>query len=218
MYKVLVFDFDYTLGDSTKGIVECSNYALTNLGIDTKPVEEISKTIGLTLVEAYKQLTGNEDEKGCAMFPKYFMERADQVMTDSTQLYEDTKDIIISLKNKGYKIAIVTTKYHHRIEGILGKFQMREYIDMIVGGDDVAKEKPAPDGLLMVIKHFGINPEELLYVGDSYVDAKTAMAAQTDFCAVLTGTTNEEKFAEYPSKAICCNLKKIYDYILENEE
>ena len=53
MRKAIIFDFDYTLGDSTNGIALSINYALEKLGYALPPIEDIKKTIGLSLTETY---------------------------------------------------------------------------------------------------------------------------------------------------------------------
>lgn len=87
-YKGLVFDFDYTLGDSTEGIVISVNYALERLGYAVAEREAVRKTIGLHLEETYRVLTQDEREEQAAEFSRLFVEKADQVMTEFTQLFQ----------------------------------------------------------------------------------------------------------------------------------
>ncbi len=215
MYEVIFFDFDYTLGDSTNGIVLSINYALNKLGYDEKCYAEIKKTIGLSLKETYSSLTGKNDEKEAVNFAKYFKEKADKVMVDNTTLYEGVQEKLLSLKNKKYKIGIITTKFHYRIEQILQKFKANDIVDLIVGAEDVKIEKPNPEGLLWAIEHLGVDKNSVLYVGDSIVDAQTAQNAGVKFCGVLTGTTTKEDFQKYSKLCIKDNVGQVCDYILE---
>ena len=57
MLKAIIFDFDYTLGDSTNGIALSINYALEKLGYEAKELTTIKKTIGLSLKDTYTVLT-----------------------------------------------------------------------------------------------------------------------------------------------------------------
>lgn len=216
MLKAIIFDFDYTLGDSTKGIALSINYALEQLGQSEKRIEDIKKTIGLSLKDTYFALTSRDDLNETEKFAKLFKEKADIIMVDNTQLYEGVKDVLMKLKAKGYKLAIVTTKFHYRIEQILTKFNANELIDIIVGAEDVKVEKPNPEGLLWAIEHLEVTKEEVLYVGDSLVDARTAENAKVKFAAVLTGTTTKDEFANYKSVCIGDNISDIYKYVLDN--
>ncbi|MBQ6787248.1 MAG: HAD family hydrolase [Lachnospiraceae bacterium] len=206
MYKAYIFDFDYTLGDSSEGIVESVLHALSQLDEEAKTAEEIRKTIGLSLRETYFTLTSSKNEERAEQFATYFKEKADEVMVASTQIYEPVKQVFTSLRENGCKIGIVTTKFHYRIDAILAKFHMTEMVDIIVGGEDVKAPKPNPEGLLYAIEKLQLEKVDILYIGDSVVDAKTAQAAKVDFAGVLTGTTTEEDFMAYRNVCITENL------------
>lgn len=139
-------------------------------------------------------------------------------MVDNTELYVGVKEVLYRLKDKGYRTAIVTTKFHYRIEQILRKFGIEPLIDMIVGGEDVKIEKPNPEGLFWTMKRLGLAKEEVLYVGDSLVDAKTAENAEAAFAAVLTGTTTRSDFEKYSSVYIGNSVADVYEYILSLEK
>lgn len=202
-YKGLLFDFDYTLGDSTDGIVLCANYALECLGYQPAELETIRRTIGLHLQEVYhvlvkaQGLEGKEAEDN--EFARLFMEKADQVMTEKSSFYPGVLLCVRQWKEQGYKLGVVTTKYRHRIEGILEKYKETELFDIIIGGDSVRYPKPDPEGLLQVVEIWNLSKKEVLYVGDSLVDARTAQAAGVDFAGVTTGTTTKEALEQYPN-------------------
>lgn len=213
-YKAVIFDFDYTLGDSTDGIILSANYALKKMGYETAEREEIRKTIGLSLPETYAVLTGNRKPEKGEEFRSYFVEKADEIMTGSSDLYPDARKILEYLKQEGVKVAVVTTKFDYRIEGILKKCHMKEYVEMIVGGNNVANPKPDPEGTLLVLQKWNLAKEEVLYVGDSLVDAKTAKSAGVPFAAVTTGTTTAKDFKEYDCVGVFENLSELKGRLL----
>lgn len=214
MVKAVIFDFDYTLGDSTNGIALSINHALENLGYASQKLPDIKMTIGLSLKETYFTLTENDDLEEAEQFAKLFKEKADEVMVSNTELYDGVKDTLTRLKERDIKTAIVTSKFHYRIEQILTKFNANDLIDIIVGAEDVKASKPNPEGLLWTLEHLGLKKEEVLYVGDSYVDAKAAENADVGFAAVLTGTTTREEFSNYNCMYIGEDIKDVYNYIL----
>lgn len=214
MVKAVIFDFDYTLGDSTNGIALSINYALENLGYASQKLPDIKMTIGLSLKETYFTLTENDDLEEAEQFAKLFKEKADEVMVSNTELYDGVKDTLTRLKERDIKTAIVTSKFHYRIEQILNKFNANDLIDIIVGAEDVKASKPNPEGLLWTLEHLGLKKEEVLYVGDSYVDAKAAENANVGFAAVLTGTTTRQEFSNYNCMYIGEDIKDVYNYIL----
>lgn len=214
MYKAVVFDFDYTLGDSTNGIVMSTNYALEKLGFAAQPTEAIRRTVGLTLPESFCALTGVQDAAAGQAYADFFHEKAQDVMTDNTRLYPHALKLLGNLRVRGLKTAIVTTKAHRTIQRIVERYGALPLLDRVVGGDDVSREKPDPEGLLSVAEGFGLAGAEVLYVGDSLVDAKTAKAAGVPFAAVLTGTTPADAFAPWRPVFVGGQLTDIEGYIL----
>lgn len=213
-YKAVIFDFDYTLGDSTEGIMSSANYALKKMGYEPAEREEIRKTIGLSLPETYVALTGDKKPEKGEEFRSYFVEKADEIMTGSSDLYPDAREILEYLKQEGVKVAVVTTKFDYRIEGILEKCHAQEYVEMIVGGNNVANPKPDPEGTLLVLQKWNLVKEEVLYVGDSLVDAKTAKSAGVPFAGVTTGTTTAQDFKEYDCVGVFENLSELKGRLL----
>ncbi len=212
-YKGLVFDFDYTLGDSTEGIVISVNYALERLGYAAAEREAVRKTIGLHLEETYRVLTQDEREEQATEFSRLFVEKADQVMTEFTQLFQGVPEQLEKWKQQDYKIGIVTTKYHYRIDEILKKYQAGHLVDLIIGGDDVKCPKPDPEGVLQVLGAWHMDKTEILYVGDSLVDAKTAKNAGVDFAGVTTGATSKEELENYPGVGVFPGLMELERFI-----
>ena len=215
--KAVIFDFDYTLGDSTDGIVISVNYALQKLRMEVSDTRQIRRTIGLSLKETYFALTNDKNQEKAALFSGYFREKADEVMVRNAVLYSGVKDILFRLQEKGYKTAIVTTKYRHRIEQILNKYSSGDLVNMIVGSDDVKNEKPDPEGILRVVRDLGMKKTDVVYIGDSLVDAKAAENAQVNFIAVLTGTTTKKEFGEYDHLCVCKDITEAFHYILSLE-
>ncbi len=208
--NTVIFDFDYTLGDTTNGIVQSARYALEQMGEEERTYEEIKKTIGLSLSETYKKLTGNMDEARADRFFDLFKEKADEVMVDSAELYPGVKEMLVELYEQGYRLGIVTTKFAYRVRNIMKKFDAEELFDVFIGVGDVTKVKPDPEGLLLAVEKLGVKTEEVLYVGDSYVDAMAAEAAGVKFAGVLTGTTAREEFFKYPGESISENVVEFY--------
>lgn len=212
-YKAVIFDFDYTLGDSTEGIMSSIQFALDEMGYEERDRAAMKKTIGMSLKNTFEYLTGDHDEEKAARFSKYFKQRADEVMVAGTELYPQTRDLLSAFRENGCMTGIVTTKFHYRIEQILKKFEAVSLIDFIIGGDDVKVEKPNAEGLLCMVERMGIKKEEVLYIGDSWIDARTAQNGAVDFVGVLTGTTSREDFEKYPNIEIVGSLPELLKWV-----
>jgi phosphoglycolate phosphatase len=210
-YNTIIFDFDYTLADATIGIVSSFNHAFNKLDIPACDIERIIKTVGLPIDEAFIQLTNNKNEVLMERFRNLFREKADEVMVKNTILYDDTVSTLQKLKKNGFNTGIVTTKFRYRIVETLNTHGISDLVDIIIGGEDVKVPKPSPEGLLMAIDSLNAQLNNVLYIGDSLVDAKTALAANVDFAAVTTGTTNEDDFSKYPCIKVSRSLSELFN-------
>ena len=197
-YKAYLFDFDYTLADSSKGIVMCFRKVLENNGHFGISDEEIKRTIGKTLEESFSIMTGITDKETLTAYRKEYVAQADVHMTANTFLFPETIKVLSKLKNTGAYIGIISTKYRYRIMELLGKKLPEDFLDIIIGGEDVKQAKPSPEGLNLAIEKLGVKKEEVMYLGDSTVDAETAKNAGVDFIGVLHGMTTKEELQAYP--------------------
>ena len=205
-YKAYLFDFDYTLADSSKGIVMCYRNVLNRHNHTGITDEDIKRTIGKTLENSFSIMTGITDKEILAEYRKEYVKEADIYMTANTVLFDETLDVLQKLKSKGAMIGIISTKYRYRIMELLKSKLPDGFLDIIVGGEDVKEPKPSPEGLNFAIKTLNVKKEEVMYVGDSTVDAETAEAAEVDFTGVLHGMTTKEELMKYPHINIAKDL------------
>lgn len=196
-YKLLLFDFDYTLADSSKGAISCINYALEKMGLDIVSDEIACKTIGLSLKQTFLELYNESNIDKINQFTRLFINQSDRVMVDFTNIYESVPKTIKILKNNGIKLGIISGKFRYRIEETLMREGLLNIFDYIFGGEDVACQKPNPEGIIKVIECSKLKPNEILYIGDSLTDAETAKNAGVTFIATLTGVTKKEDFNNF---------------------
>lgn len=208
-YSTIILDFDFTIANSSKGVEECIDYALKEMGFELPDRLAIHKTIGLSLEKSFSALTGSTDGSNQQEFKRLFIEKADEVMARNTFIFESAKEFIPSIKSNNIRLGIVSTKFRYRIKQILSRENLLHFFDIIIGGEDVAEHKPNPEGLLKSINLLNVKLKDAVYVGDSATDAETAYNAGVDFIAVTTGTTSKYDFADYKSIAIFDDLKQL---------
>ncbi len=217
--QAIIFDFDYTLADSSEGVIECINFALDRLGLPLAADAEIRKTIGLSLPDALLMLVGKEYARYTDEFTRLFVERADEVMTDMTELFDSVPETVTALQKLEIRLGIVTLKYRYRIESVLRREQLTDAFEVIIGFEDVSEQKPNPTGLLAAMERLNCVRQNCCYVGDSITDAKTAQRANIDFIAVLSGVTPRAAFDDYDVYAILENVSGVLDLeFLTNSE
>lgn len=212
-YQAIIFDFDYTLGDCTEGIVESVNYGLHKMEQKEAELPKIRKAVGMTLEDTYSFMTGSDVEEERALFANYFMEKADEVMVDCSRFMPFARETLEMLYVKKVPVGIVTTKRANQIEGIMKLHGTKPLVKYICGSDSVKVEKPDPEGLLKMVEEMKLTPKDVLYVGDSMIDAQTAQNAGIDFGGVTTGATTLEELESYPHVILMNDLRPILTMI-----
>jgi phosphoglycolate phosphatase len=207
--RALIFDFDYTLADSTKGVLECIRFAFREMNLPEPESDPMRATIGHSLAVAFTQLTGKTDLALQQEYRRLFLQHAGEVIVGLTTLYNITGPALHILRTAGLRLAIASTKNRAHIEGILAHNGLTEVFEVIVGGNDVSLQKPEPEALELARSRLGTSAAETIYVGDSIVDAEAAFRAGLGFIAVLTGTTKREEFAAFPSLEILDSVAEL---------
>jgi phosphoglycolate phosphatase len=77
----------------------------------------------------------------------------------------------------------ISTNRTDTMETILDTFALRPWFDMVVTALVAPRPKPAPDGLIMILEHFQVRPEESIYIGDSVIDEEHCAGVGVDLIA-----------------------------------
>lgn len=194
--RAILFDFDYTLADSSEAIIDCFGAGLAALGLPAAAPDAIRRTIGLPLPEALRVLHGIEDRLLAERFRAGFHALAECIMHERTRMFAPVAGVLAALRDAGLATAICSTKRRDQIERILAQHALGDHFDAIIGGEDVPRHKPAPDALLLALARLGVEAERALYVGDHRVDAEAASHAGIEFVAVLSGPSLRADFAD----------------------
>jgi phosphoglycolate phosphatase len=213
-FRAVVFDFDYTLADSSQGAIECINFALAKMGLDPASAEACCRTIGLSLNETFLALASHHEPDRCAEFYQLFVQRAEEVMADLTELYESVPATVDALREQGLKLAIVSTKYRRRIQQVLKREALLHSFEVVIGGEDVEQHKPHPQGLFEAMGKLECPPASVLYVGDSVVDAELGRRAGVPVVIVLSGVTPRSDFETYEPLAMLKHVSELPEFLL----
>lgn len=205
-YHGVFFDFDYTLGDSTAAIAEGYRLGFLALGLDPPTEEQVRHTVGLTLADGYALRTGDHNPERQEAFYHSFQHTVGveaggegrRLMIEGTTLFPGAEELLLALKHAGVRTAIVSTKPGSTIRRIFEHQGRKDLLDLVVGGDEVTQAKPHPQGLRLALERLGLSAEQVLFCGDTVIDAATAQAGGCDFCAVLNGTTKADAFERFP--------------------
>jgi phosphoglycolate phosphatase len=84
-----------------------------------------------------------------------------------------------------------------------------DLFDVVIGHEDVARAKPAPDALVAALSRLGVGADRALYVGDHPVDAAAAAGAGVPFLAVLTGPSLRDEFGAHAVREYLASIDEV---------
>ena len=200
-------DFDLTLADTAALIEEClyTNAARFGYELDRNILRA---GIGMTAESIYLD-AGLDAETAKKLHDEYIPYTA-EIMCEQTEFYPGGPEGLAALHARGITLAVLSLKTSEQIRRPLERFGLDGLMHSVISPDEVEKHKPEPDGIFYLSEKTGIALSDILYVGDSITDMKTAQNAGVDFAAVCTGAVTAEQFADmgaemvYPTFARMC--------------
>lgn len=212
-YKAALFDFDYTLGDATASIYEGYCHGFEKMGYPKPDLEAVRHTVGYILEDGFTMITGEADQAKRKEFRGWFQEQVEGRQAQLTKLFPGAEELLHALHDRGIKLGVVTSKRATTLRDILGRYELLELMDFTIGGEMVKSPKPDPEGLNRAIEAVGADRGEVLYCGDTTIDAATAQNGGVDFAAVLNGTTPAEDFGAYPCVHVAPDLLELKSWL-----
>ncbi|KTQ95471.1 phosphoglycolate phosphatase [Aureimonas ureilytica] len=191
--KAVLFDLDGTLIDSLPDIHAALNETMASYGEPPFTLEAVAVMVGAgvqALIErAYAALGKSIDpasrDKVVARYLSIYGPRA----TELTTLNAGASDTLRILGEAGFQLGVVTNKPRAETDDILRHFGILERMALVVGGDAGPRKKPAPDLLLFAAQELGLEPADILFVGDSENDVDAAKGAGMKVVALRGGYT-----------------------------
>lgn len=216
MIKAVLFDLDGTLVNSLYDLANAMNFCLENEGFETHSVEKYRYFIGNGIPKLIERALPEEKrtpEKIESVKEKFFS-RYSEHCCDDTRSYEGIAELLLNLKVKGIKTAVITNKAQSMTDIIIEKLFQNEFM-YVLGKRDEFPLKPDPASTRFVMKELCAESEECLFVGDSGVDMRTAKNAEIRSVGVLWGFREKEELIQNGADYIIDKPLKLLEIIEE---
>lgn len=185
--RLLIFDMDGTIIDSSAVICGAINYVRSKLGL--APMAQDKLLYAVNEMNIHSPRYFYEVEEFEASHIEWFQEYYTAHYAQDTKLYEGMRELLEDLKVH-YKLTLATNAYRISAMQMLEHLKIAQLFDSIVCADDVARSKPHPDMLLKILDHFQCPSERALMIGDSLKDKEAADRAEIDTILVDWGFSN----------------------------
>ena len=188
MNKAVIFDLDGTILDTLKDIADNVNLMLTHFGYPTLEHKEIMQYIGNGARQLVKRSI-KFDLSECELDEKlaYYNKIYTSSPSDSTCVFDGLKQVFDSLKQKGYKLAILTNKPQMTTDKVCEKYLKNFGFDLVIGQRDGVPIKPDPTAVYSILTQLSADTKKTSFVGDGETDVMTAINAGVNGIAVLWG-------------------------------
>ncbi|MFZ5796932.1 MAG: HAD family hydrolase [Desulfobulbus sp.] len=168
MLKLIIFDCDGVLFDSREANRAYYNQLLARFGCPPMDEEELNFVHAHNVTDSVKHIFRNHPGVRQEAVDRYRTELDYTPFLQHMIMEPDLLEFLRLIKPR-YQTAISTNRTT-TMPMILDIFQLRPWFDQVVTALDVPRPKPAPDGLRLILNHFGLMVNEAIYIGDSEVD------------------------------------------------
>ena len=203
-YKLILFDLDGTLLDTSPGIFNSVRFALKESGLPQLPDNQLSDFVGPPPKQMYMKKFGLDDKAAFEVAKKHREYGRTRAIYEAKQ-YPDIESTIRTLKEYGCKLGVATLKSQGIAETVLKNQDLYSYMDVVVGMND-SETMTKADTIRQAMSTLCI-ANNVLMVGDSVYDFEGAVKVGVDFIGVL-----------YVCKKLNCKITYIStDYVFDDQ-
>jgi len=214
-----IFDLDGTLVDTVDAHVLSWTEACRRMGITDVSRNELISLFGRTSIDIAKEILRARSIS---------LTKAEQLSSIKDKLFEEcyvvkvrrlpgAKEVLSFLKSRGVKVVIVSSNPRSVITKMLVATDLKEYVDLIIGQDDVSKGKPSPEPILKALSYLKARPEDAIMVGDSIYDVQASIKAGVLAIGIATGVSSPIDLLRAGARFVVMDLyelKRLLEYLL----
>lgn len=210
--RLIIFDFDGTLGDTRRNIVTTMQMTISEMGLPDRSDQECASTIGLPLASCfgvlYPDLQADRIQLCADTYRRIFDEN---LHTIKPQLFPKVAETLKALKEQGLMLTIASSRSHASLARLTRDLGISNCISLLIGADDVVRAKPEPEPVLKTLFAMQFTKDEALVVGDMAVDILMGANAGTRTCGVTWGNGTREELEEAGADSIIDGIEELLD-------
>lgn len=191
MNKIILFDLDGTLIDSTEAILESFHHSLKSHGMLTPIADEmITSQIGHTLETMFAGVGVKSDhiDAHVSTYKLYYREIARQKTILLPEAAEAVREASLFAR-----LGIVTTKTGLYSRELMEHFELMDYFEVLIGREHVENPKPNPEPIFKALEQMGNPSHDVWMIGDTLLDIEASNRAGIKCVAVTSGYDNVEQ-------------------------
>jgi len=191
--RLVIYDLDGTLIDSTEAIVETFDTILRDEELPVPAPGVVESLIGEPMQNILKRLLPPDRQDQVQHFWDAYIAVYARVSPLKTRIFPGVIETLTDFQSRGLKQTVATQKKGAVATRVLRELDLLKHMDLVLGIDDVAHPKPASDIIQLTLKRMGVKPEEAVFVDDTTVGLEAGKNAGTHIVGVTTGPHDREK-------------------------
>jgi phosphoglycolate phosphatase len=193
--KIIILDFDGTLGDTASVIIKTMHETIREMGLPTRTDEQCAAMIGLRLVEI-PPILFPECNIDVNLYADTYRRLFDVHNKDgAVKLYPHVIETLKALKARGLTLTIASSRGQTSLSQFVKNLGLTEIITYILGAGDVENGKPHPEAIFKTLEKYGFTPDQAIMVGDTIFDIQMGINAGTKTCGVTYGNGSRESLS-----------------------
>jgi len=218
MKKLVIFDLDGTMLNTIDDLANSCNYILKKYNLPIHSVEKYKTFVGNGVKKLIERALPKEkiNEEFVEKLHMKFVEYYSQHFEEKTVPYEGILKLLKDLSKKEVKLAVASNKFNSATRSLVKKYFREFEFSSVLGQREGIPIKPNPQIVYDVMNESDIiDKQEVIFVGDSGEDMKTATNAGIDSIGVLWGFRSKEELKENGAKHIVEKPENILDILLD---
>ncbi|MEG7358470.1 MULTISPECIES: N-acetylmuramic acid 6-phosphate phosphatase MupP [Pseudomonas] len=191
--RAVLFDMDGTLLDTAPDFIAVCQAMLAAHGrppIDAQRIADVVSGGARAMVAATFDM--DPEAPGFETLRQEFLDRYQDHCAVYSRLYDGMPELLESIERANLIWGVVTNKPVRFAEPIMQQLGLAERSAVLVCPDHVSNSKPDPEPLLLACSQLGIDPAQVLFIGDDLRDIESGRAAGTKTAAVRYGYIHPE--------------------------
>jgi phosphoglycolate phosphatase len=212
-YRLVIFDWDGTLMNSTPDIARAIQAACRDLELPVPDAAAANWVIGLSLERALYSVVPDLTEAQRPLFIdryRYHFLRRDPHI----ELFDGVRSMLNDLRDRSLTLAVATGKSRVGLDRTLAATGLKDYFAITRCADETFG-KPHPAMVQEIMRHVGIEPYEVIMVGDTTHDLDMAANAQVHGLGVTYGAHPIEHLRKSPHQEILHDVASVKRWLLE---
>ncbi|NLC67883.1 MAG: HAD family hydrolase [Clostridiaceae bacterium] len=206
-YKAVIFDLDGTLLDSIEDLADSMNTVLEEAGYPAHDIETYKYYVGNGMKNLVLQSLpeSHKDSRSVEHFIQRMQEEYSRRWNKKTRPYDGIPELLDKLREKNIQVAVLSNKPDKFTKLIVKELLSSWHFSAVYGDREGIPKKPDPGGALEIAGMLGLQPKNILYLGDTGVDMQTANNAGMFAVGALWGFRKKEEILSNGAAALISN-------------